>query len=86
MGGLRRIDGKTVAAATLCRLVPQPLPELAAAETDDPFRSRGVVSGLVHDLADVDVLGAETRLAIVEVEFPQLSEALVEAERDNPVP
>ena len=37
----------------------------------------------VDHLPDVDVLGAETGLAIVEIEFPQPLEAVVEAERHD---
>ncbi len=40
----------------------------------------------VDHLPDVDVLGAEARLAIMEVEFPQPLEALVEAERHDLFP
>ena len=43
-------------------------------------------SRLVDHLAHVDVLGAEARFAIVEIELPQLLEAVVEAERHDLVP
>ena len=43
-------------------------------------------SCLVDDLAYIDVFRPEARLAIVQVELPQLAEALVEAERHELFP
>src|ERR671910_3442494 len=50
------------------------------------FGGIGRQSGLVDHLPDVDVFGAKTGLAVVEIKLPQLLEAVVEAERHDLFP